>query len=126
MDEVTVALALLAAAVAIAILLVLPINEGTISPVSWLRAKRLFLSKLNDDERYRWQRDRRFTVRASSGRRYTLRPYEAFNIRSGEHEYCLRVVGWVPAYDKLLAQRLLLESDEATFLATANRRELQR
>lgn len=126
MDEVTVALALLAASVAIAILLVLPINEGTISPASWLRAKQLFLSKLSDAERYCWQHDRRLTVVASSGRCYTLRPYEAFNIRSGDDEYCLRVLGWVPAYDKLLAQRLLLESDEATFLATANRRELQR
>lgn len=105
-------------------LLVLPVNEGTLSPASWLRAKKLFLSKLTDAERRRWSREGCLTVVASSGRRYTLRPYEAFNIRAGNEEYCLRVVGWIPAYDKLLAQRLLVESDEATFLSIANQRRL--
>lgn len=125
MDEVTFALALLAVAVAIVILLVLPINEGTIWPASWLRAKKLFLSKMTDAERRRWNHDRSLVVVGSSGRRYTLRPYEAFNIRSGNQEFCLRVMGWIPAYDKLLAQRLLVESDEITFLAIANRREIR-
>jgi hypothetical protein len=124
-DDVTLALALLAVAAAIAMLLVLPISEGTLSPASWLRAKRLFLSKLSDAERRRWATERRLTVVGSSGRRYTLAPYEAFNIRAGTQEYCLRVVGWLPAYDKLLAQRLLVESDEPAFLAIANRRALQ-
>lgn len=125
MDDVTLALALLAVAAAIAMLLVLPISEGTLSPASWLRAKRLFLSKLTDAERRRWASERRLTVMGSCGRRYTLAPYEAFNIRAGTQEYCLRVVGWLPAYDKLLAQRLLVESDEPAFLAIANRRALQ-
>lgn len=115
---------MLAVAAAVAMLLVLPVNEGTLSPASWLRAKKLFLSKLSDAERRRWSRERRLTVVGGSGRRYTLRPYEAFNIRAGSDEYCLRVVGWIPAYDKLLAQRLLLESDEAAFLVTANHRKL--
>lgn len=122
-DEVTHALALFAAAVAIAMLLVLPINEGTISPLSWIRAKELFLSKLTSAERRSWDRDHRLVVLGSSGRRYTLTRYESFNIRTGEDEYCLRVLGRTPAYDKLLAQRLLIESDEPTFLAIANRRK---
>jgi hypothetical protein len=124
-DDVLVALALLAAAVVIAILLLaLPINHGTLSPVSWLRAKELFLSKLTDAERKRWDSDRRLTIVGSSGRRYTLSPYESFNIRSGKMVYCLRVLGRAPTYDKLLAQRLLVEADEPAFLAIANRREL--
>lgn len=120
----TVALALFAPSVAVVMLLVLPINEGTMNPRSWIRAKELFLSKLSDADRRRWLHDRRLTIVGSSGRRYTLKPYESFNIRAGDHEYCLRVLGKTPAYDKLLAQRLLLESDEAAFLAIANRREV--
>lgn len=38
--------------------------------------------------------------------------------------YCLRVDGRLPAYDKLLAQRLLVECDETAFLAVANKRSL--
>jgi hypothetical protein len=120
----TVALALLAAAVAIAMLLTLPISEATMSPVSRVRAKELFLSKLTDAERRSWARDRRLIVTGSSGRQYTLTPYESFNIRAGKEAYCLSVLGRLPAYDKLLAQRLLVESDEQAFLAAANRREL--
>jgi hypothetical protein len=52
-------------------------------------------------------------------------PYESFNIRSDRYAYCLRVLGRLPAYDKLLAQRLLLECDERAFLTLANRRELR-
>ena len=125
MDEVTVGLAVLAVAVAIAMLLALPINEGTISPASWIRAKKLFLSKLSDAERRSWIGDRRLAIVGSRGGRYTLTPYESFNIRSGRDAYCLRVLGRVPAYDKLLAQRLLIECDELTFLAIANKREVQ-
>ena len=120
----TVALVLLAAAVAIAMLLTLPLSEATISPVSRLRAKELFLSKLTDAERRSWAQERRLTITGSGGGSYTLTPYESFNIRAGKKAYCLTVVGRLPAYDKLLAQRLLVESDEQAFLATANRREL--
>ena len=120
------ALTLLAAAVAVAMLLLaLPVDEGTMSPVSRLRARELFLSKLTDAERRRWENERCLTVVGSSGRRYTLTPYEAFNIRSGTQVFCLRVPARIPAYDKLLAQRLLVESDEQTFLAVANKRELR-
>lgn len=124
MDELTLALALLAASIAIAILLALPVNEATLSPASRLRAERLFLSKLNDAERKCWARTRKLTIVGSSGGEYTLTPYEAFNIRAGGDAYCLRVLGRMPAYDKLLAQRLLVESDERRFLAVANRREI--
>lgn len=117
------ALALLAASIAVAILLVvLPIDERSVSPLSWVRAKDLFLSKMTDAERRRWAREHRLTIAGSTGRRYTLSPYESFNIRTGGDTYCLRVLGRIPAYDKLLAQRLLIESDEQTFLAIANKR----
>lgn len=124
MAEAALFLALVAAAAAIAITLALP--EGMILPAPQLRAKRLFMSLLGEAERRSWAKHRRLTVIGSSGGCYTLMPYAAFNIQDGKDEYCLRVVGRIPPYDKLLAQRLLLESDEETFLQIANRRELRR
>ncbi len=38
--------------------------------------------------------------------------------------YCIHPVEDVPAADKALAQKLLLETDEAAFLATANATQL--
>ena len=110
--------------VAVAVLFAVTLDGETINPAAWLRAKRLFLSKLSEAERLRWAEDRRLTVVGSSGQRYTLLPYAAFNILTGEKAYCLRVLGRMPVYDKLLAQRLLVESDEQTYLALANCRKL--
>ena len=124
MDELAVALALLASSIVIGLFLVtLPVSGGTIWR-SQQRAKELFLSRLNDAERRRWAREQRLIVVGSSGRPYTLAPYESFNIRSGNESYCLCVLGRLPSYDKLLAQRLLIEADEKAFLAIANRREI--
>ena len=122
----TSALALFAVIVAAAlVLMALPLEGGSFSVKARHRAKELFLSKLTPAERLSWERDRRLTVLSSSGRRYTLAPYQPYNIRRGEYLYCLRVAAWIPAYDKLLAQRLLIEADEERFLAVANRRELE-
>ena len=118
------ALALLVVALAIAILFTFPVSERSTSPASRVRAKELFLSKLTPAERRRWLDERRLTVVGSHGRRYTLTPYATFNIRAGNDLYCLRVDGRLPAYDKLLAQRLLVECDETAFLAVANKRSL--
>lgn len=87
------------------------------------RAKRLFLSKLDATQRRSWKFLRRFDVVAASGRHYTIKPYGTFNIRSGPDMFCVRVDGHMPSYDKLLAQRLLIEADEHLFLAIANRRQ---
>ncbi len=87
------------------------------------RARRLFFSKLDAAQRRSWTFRRRFDVVASSGRRYTIKPYGTFNIRSGPELFCVRVDGHMPSYDKLLAQRLLLEADEHLFLSIANRRQ---
>jgi hypothetical protein len=123
---VTAALTLLATSFAIVLLLLaLFTDRETSSAVSQRRAKKLFLSKLSAAERRWWSRHRRLTIVGSSGRRYILTPYEPFNIRAGNEAYCLCVRGRIPVYDKLLAQRLLVESDEPRFLAIANRRELR-
>ncbi len=84
------------------------------------RARSLFLSKLAPAQRRSWLTRRRFTVTAPSGSRYTIAPYDPYNIRASDALFCLQVGGNTPEYDKLLAQKLLIECDEELFLAKAN------
>ena len=88
--------------------------------VSKQRARALFLSKLSVAQRRSWFLRRRFAVVASSGRCYTVSRYRPFNVRTPDALFCVSVAGPVPLYDKLLAQKLLLECDEQLFLARAN------
>ena len=118
-------LVLLSAALIVLALLALPNDGSTVSLRSQWRARELFLSKLTDEQRRYWRRERLLVVAGASGRRYTISPYGAFNIHCRQYSYCLRVLGPAPAYDKLLAQRLLVESDEQTFLALANKKDLR-
>jgi hypothetical protein len=90
------------------------------------RARSLFLAHLTPAQRRSWSIRRRVPIVASSGRRYLLAPYRPYNVRSGDALFCLQVDGLLPAYDKLLAQTLLLESDESFFLARANVRTFSR
>ncbi len=84
------------------------------------RARELFFSKLTPRQRRSWRLRRRFSVEAASGTRYTVVPYDSYNIRTSDALFCLQVSGATPVYDKLLAQKLLIECDETLFLATAN------
>jgi len=84
------------------------------------RARTLFLSKLTPAQRRSWLARRRFSVTAPSGARYTIAPYDPYNIRASDALFCLQVGGNTPDYDKLLAQKLLIECDETLFLAKAN------
>lgn len=95
-------------------------SEQGFSPAAKARARELFLSKLTSSQRRSWLLRRRFIVTARSGRRYTLCNYEAFNVHSWDAAFCLQVDGALPSYDKLLAQKLVIECDEALFLASAN------
>jgi hypothetical protein len=90
------------------------------------RARELFLSKLDERQRRSWHLRRRFDVVAGGGRRYTIGSYRSFNVSSGDAVFCVEVEGRIPVYDKLLAQKLLIESDEQLFLARANVRTLSR
>lgn len=119
----TFALALCAVTIFAALLFVVMSGEDFGLPTEAKdRARRLFLGKLDASQRRSWTFRRRFDVVVPSGRRYTIKPYGTFNIRSGAELYCVRVEGHMPSYDKLLAQRLLLEADEHLFLSIANRR----
>jgi hypothetical protein len=96
------------------------VNESAFSRTAKARARTLFLSKLSDAQRRSWLMRRRVSVLAKSGRRYTLCNYEAYNIHAWDAAFCLQVDGELPSYDKLLAQKLLIECDESLFLASAN------
>jgi|GEM_PF-2361057 hypothetical protein len=102
------------------ILYLLPAEDPTSSFSSKRRARLLFWSKLDWKQRLSWLLLRRFVVVARSGRRYTICSYQPFNVRSAEAEFCLQVGARIPAYDKLLAQKLLLEADEERFVALSN------
>lgn len=95
-------------------------REQAFSRAAEDRARSLFLSKLTPSQRRSWLTRRRFSVVAPSGARYTIAPYDPYNIRASDALFCLQVAGNTPDYDKLLAQKLLIECDEALFLAKAN------
>jgi hypothetical protein len=90
------------------------------------RARGLFLSKLDRKQRWSWLVRRRFEVCGSAGRRYTIGAYRPFNISTADAVFCVQVNGRIPAHDKLLAQKLLIEADETLFLAHANMRTQSR
>jgi hypothetical protein len=96
------------------------VSESGFSPAAKAQARALFLSKLTARQRRSWLLRRRIVVCGSGGRRYTLCNYEAYNVHAWDAAFCLQVEGDMPAYDKLLAQKLLLECDEPYFLASAN------
>ena len=95
------------------------------------RARSLLLSHLDDVQRHGLERHGAFCVTARSGHRYRISTSAApFNVRDETtgFEYCLQFgfeTSWsIPVEDLMLAEKLLLECDEAEFLATANRRSM--
>ncbi len=120
---VAVTLALFAVTLFVAVLAVVFSAEDIALPRSAKRrAYRLFLSKLDDEQRRSWMKNRRFDVTARSGRSYTIFSYDAFNVYSCGEEFCVQIDERIPVYDKLLAQQLLLKADEQRFLRLANKR----
>jgi hypothetical protein len=119
----TLALASLAVALFLALLTYVASDEDFRLPrQAKRRARQLFLSKLDGKQRRSWESRRNFDIVASSGCCYTISPYGAFNIRNCSDEFCVLIDAKIPVYDKLLAQRLLVEADENLFLTVANRR----
>lgn len=94
------------------------------------RAKRLLESMLSVREREQYQREQFFDVIGQhSKRRYRVRQGTHGNVRlldeSGREvsSFCAQPNG-VPAEDAMLAQKLMLETDERAFLHVANERRL--
>jgi hypothetical protein len=105
-----------------ALAIVLSTDDILLSRKAKRSAQELFLGTLDDKQRESWRRNRRFDVIGASGQSYTISPYQAFNIACCGELFCVRVDGEIPVFDKLLAQRLLIEADERLFLMLANTR----
>lgn len=83
-------------------------------------AKRLLLSCLSPDQKREFEENKRFTVVAQSGQAYTVTTAASFNVKTDEWAFCAGPQG-VPVYDQMLAQKLMLETDEVRFIDAANR-----
>lgn len=88
------------------------------------KATALLEAVLPPDARAELRAEKTFTVEGSAGGRYKLRIGRSGNVQR-EHDgkvtrYCIHPVEAVPDADTVLAQVLLLWTDEPAFLATAN------
>jgi hypothetical protein len=94
------------------------------------RAERLLLSCLDEIQRDRFQKERVFEVIGRSRRRYLVEYGWAGNVKILDEtgkavtKLCIHPVRPVPVPDNLLAQKLMIETDEEQFLKTANHTRL--
>lgn len=85
------------------------------------RAKELLLSCLDSKQKIDFLNNEYFTVKAKSGKRYRITKSNFFNVKCGNNFYCAGPKQSLPIYDRMLAQKCLLEIDEKEFLRIANR-----
>ena len=91
------------------------------------RAEQLLLSCLTAEQRMAWRTRRCFYVILGSGRRYRFdsNTYQG-NVKLVNEadevlsSFCIHLRMGIPIYDHLLAQKLMLEADEQTFMRIAN------
>lgn len=94
-----------------------------------VRSRTLLHEFLDDEQMAEMTARTQFYVQGADGHTYLIRKghgHNVFRIEGGERtvEYCLVCKGWVPDYDLMLTQMLLLQADPAMFIETANTREL--
>jgi hypothetical protein len=90
------------------------------------RAHRLLLQCLTREQRTQLKDTSAFTVTTSAGNVYSIRRGRTANVVQLDNDqpvwrYCVHPPELVPDYDTMLAQKLLLETDEAEFVRLANR-----
>jgi hypothetical protein len=95
------------------------------------KAEALLLRYLRPDQATTYQAEGYFDVEGGDGRGYRVRKYSGPNvdlIEKGEvvATYCIYPIGGVPVGDKLLAQKLFLEADPASFFRVALKHPPQR
>lgn len=95
-------------------------------PEALKRAEALLLDHLTADERASWEKHKGFWVTAKSGTRYWLDggPPRSIPMDGPPQSHCFHSLDEqgvpLPFGDQILAQKLLIETDEAKFLKTAN------
>jgi hypothetical protein len=86
-----------------------------------LRAEALLWAWLSLAQRKQYRTRRWFEVTTSSGRRYRVLRGGVVRVDPHGSAYCIEATSPVPVADEMLANKLLLETDERRFLATAHR-----
>jgi hypothetical protein len=86
-----------------------------------LRAEALLWAWLSPAQRSQYRARRWFEVTTTSGRRYRILRGGVVRVRPHGSAYCIEATSSVPVADEMLANKLLLETDERRFLATAHR-----
>ena len=86
-----------------------------------LRAEALLWAWLSPAQRGQYRRRGWFEVTAPSGRRYRILRGGVVRVDPRGSGYCIEATSPVPVADEMLANKLLLETDERRFLATAHR-----
>jgi hypothetical protein len=86
-----------------------------------LRAEALLLAWLSPDQRVQYLARGRFEVTTAAGHRYRVCPGGVVRLDPRGWAYCIEATSPVPVADEMLAFKLLLETDERLFLATAHR-----
>jgi hypothetical protein len=86
-----------------------------------LRAEALLWAWLSPAQRKQYRARRWLEVTTSSGRRYRVLRGGVVRLDPRGSAYCIEATSPVPVADEMLANKLLLETDERQFLATAHR-----
>jgi hypothetical protein len=86
-----------------------------------LRAEALLWAWLSPAQREQYRARRWFEVTTASGRRYRVMRGAVVRRDPRGSGYCIEATSPVPVADEMLANKLLLETDERRFLATAHR-----
>jgi hypothetical protein len=115
----------LAAAVVLVPCLVGPIRRSWAALVrrrqARLRAEALLWAWLSPAQRKQYRGRRWFEVTTATGRRYRVLRGAVVRLHPRGSAYCIEATSPVPVADEMLANKLLLETDERRFLATAHR-----
>jgi len=85
-----------------------------------LRAEALLWAWLSPAQRKQYRARRWFEVTTTSGRRYRILRGAVVRLHPRGSAYCIEATSPVPVADEMLANKLLLETDERRFLATAH------
>ena len=115
----------LAAAVVLMPCLVIELRRAWAAGVRRRRARRraeaLLWTWLSPAQRRQYRRRRWFEVTTASGRRYRILRGAVVRLDPRGSGFCIEATSPVPVADEMLANKLLLETDERRFLATAHR-----
>jgi hypothetical protein len=115
----------LAAAVVLMPCLVIQLRRAWAAGVRRRRARRraeaLLWAWLSPAQRQQYRARRWFEVTTASGRRYRILRGGVVRLDPRGSGFCIEATSPVPVADEMLANKLLLETDERRFLATAHR-----